>query len=203
VPGAGRQTSSDVRTAIDAALTPIFGAPPAPAPKPGATPATPARGSYMAYSAYTDIYLAPGLLQRLEADTTAMTAVLEALERLPGIADAFPGREVADRSARESADPVRRAAALSYHPARSGDLIIVPRENWILSTAATTHGTLYPYDQRVPLIFFGPGVRAGRYDTAATPADLAPTLAALASQPFTAPDGRVLDSAVAAVTAGK
>ena len=36
----------------------------------------------------------------------------------------------------------------------------------MLSTAATTHGTLYPYDQRVPVIFFGAGVARGVHDGA-------------------------------------
>jgi arylsulfatase A-like enzyme len=44
----------------------------------------------------------------------------------------------------------------------------------------------------VPVIFLGPGVPAGRRDGAATPADIAPTLAALAGFSFTTPDGRVL-----------
>jgi hypothetical protein len=200
VPGAGRHTSSDVRTAIDGALTPIFGPPPA---RPGEESAPAARASYMAYSAYTDIYLAPGVLERLEGNREALAAVLRALTGLPGIAHAFPAREIATAAARQGTDPVRRAAALSYHPARSGDIIIVPRENWILSTAATTHGTLYSYDQRVPLILFGAGVRAGRHREAATPADLAPTLAALAGLTFEAPDGRALGAAVAPATAAK
>ena len=86
--------------------------------------------------------------------------------------------------ARTSDDPVKRAAALSYHRGRSGDIIVVPERNWLLSSAATTHGTLYPYDQRVPVIFFGAGVRAAAYDTPATPADIAPTLAELAGVRF-------------------
>ena len=93
---------------------------------------------------------------------------------------------------RRSDDPVKRAAALNFYAPRSGDLIIVPERNWLLSTAATTHGTLYPYDQRVPVIFFGAGVKPGVYDTPATPADIAPTLAALAGAPFAATDGVAL-----------
>jgi arylsulfatase A-like enzyme len=73
---------------------------------------------------------------------------------------------------------------------------VVPREHWILSTAAATHGTLHPYDQRVPVIFFGAGVAAGRYRGEATPADIAPTLAALARIQVPAIDGRVLTDAV-------
>ncbi len=51
-----------------------------------------------------------------------------------------------------------------------------------MSTAVTTHGTQYAYDQRVPVIFFGAGMRGGTYPAAATPADLVPTLAAVAQR---------------------
>jgi hypothetical protein len=108
---------------------------------------------------------------------------------MPGIAHAFRSDEISSPEVRNSDDPVRRAAALSHYPPRSGDLIVVPTENWLLSTAATTHGTLYPYDQRVPVIFFGAGVKGGRRDGPATPADIAPTLADLAQAPFAATDG--------------
>ena len=193
--GAGRHTSADVRTAIDGALTPLLGPAPSPRARAGTTPPRP---TYMAYSAYTDIYLASGVMDRLKKDEKAMAAVIAALKTLPGIAQAFYAEDLTTPEARTSADPVRRAAALSYHPGRSGDIIIVPRQNWILSTAATTHGTLHAYDQRVPIIFYGAGVKPGRHTDSATPADIAPTLAALAHVPFTRTDGRVLTSAVAA-----
>jgi predicted AlkP superfamily pyrophosphatase or phosphodiesterase len=198
VTGGGRQTSAEIRAAVDGALTPIFGPPPTPAPRPGASPtATPPRATYLTYTAYTDLYLAPGVMDWLKRDVKAMTAVLAALKALPGLAHAFRADDLDDPAARASEDPVRRAAALSYHAGRSGDIVVIPRERWLLSTAATTHGTLHAYDQRVPVMLFGPGVRPGRYPGTATPADIAPTLAALARVAFTAPDGRVLAEAVA------
>jgi hypothetical protein len=181
VPGAGRVTSAQISAAVDAALTPIFGP-----------------GKYLAYSGYTDLYLAPGAYKRVAARPDAVAALRDKLTAVPGIDRMFLSDEVKDASARTDADPVRRAAALSHYHGRSGDLIIVPREQWILnSTAATTHGTLQPYDQRVPVIFFGAGVAPGRYSGPSTPADLAPTLAALAQVPFVLADGRVLRDALA------
>jgi hypothetical protein len=173
--GAGRQPAPEILAAIDTALAPIFGP-----------------GKYAAHSAYTDVYLAPGVLDRLKASDAATAAVLAALRALPGIAAAYRSDEIGNPSVRQSADPVKRAAALSYYAPRSGDLIVVPRENWLLSTAAATHGTLYKYDQQVPVIFFGAGVPGGPRQGAATPADIAPTLAALAGVPFSTPDGRDL-----------
>ena len=57
------------------------------------------------------------------------------------------------------------------------------------TAAGTTHGTLYPYDQHVPLVFFGHGVKPGRYRQRATPADLAPTLAFTIGLPMPGADG--------------
>jgi arylsulfatase A-like enzyme len=42
----------------------------------------------------------------------------------------------------------------------------------------THHGSHYEYDIHVPLVFWGAGIKAGRVDSASTPYDLAPTLAA-------------------------
>jgi hypothetical protein len=180
VPGAGRQPSQQVLAAINQALEPHFGA-----------------GDYAVVSAYTDIYLAAGVADRLKRDRKARTAALDALRALPGVTQAFTADEIARGDARASSDAIKRAAALSYHKGRSGDIIIVPRENWLLSSAATTHGTHHPYDQRVPVMFYGAGVRPGEYASAATPADLAPTLAALARIRVDRADGRALTDAIA------
>jgi len=187
VPGAGRQPARQVLAAINQALEPHFGA-----------------GEYAVVSAYTDIYLAAGVAERLKRDAKARAAALDALRALPGVMQAFTADEIARGDARSSSDAIKRAAALSYHKERSGDIIIIPRENWLLSSAATTHGTHHAYDQRVPVMFYGAGVRPGVYTGAATPADLAPTLAALARVRFHRTDGRALTEAVAVtVPAGR
>ena len=56
----------------------------------------------------------------------------------------------------------------------------------------TTHGSANPDDQRVPLLFLGRGVKPGKYDQPATPADLAPTLAALVGVKLLKTDGHSL-----------
>jgi hypothetical protein len=175
--GSGRQTGSQALAAIDNALIPIFGP-----------------GKYAAFSAYTDLYLLPAAAGQVKRDPKAVAAVLDALRRLPAVAHAFSADEVSTEAARASTDPVKRAAALSYYAPRSGDFLIVPKRHWMLSTSsATTHGTLYPYDQRVPVILYGRGVPAGPRSDAATPADLAPSLAVLAGVSSFAPlDGRAL-----------
>jgi predicted AlkP superfamily pyrophosphatase or phosphodiesterase len=55
------------------------------------------------------------------------------------------------------------------------------------------HGSPYDYDRRVPLVFFGAGVRPGRSAEPARTIDLAPTLARLAGIPVPPEvDGRAL-----------
>lgn len=129
-----------------------------------------------------DIYLSPGVYQRLQAKPGAMARVLAALRAIPGVAHAFEKSELGDPAA--ARDPLRKAAALSYHPARSGELTLVHTPNWVVGAAGTNHGSVHAYDQHVPVIFFGAGIPAGRFDRAITPADVAPTLARLVGVPM-------------------
>jgi arylsulfatase A-like enzyme len=94
------------------------------------------------------------------------------------------------RDASSSSDALLRAAALSYFPGRSGDLIVVPKPGWIFAPRGTTHGSSSADDQRVPILFMGRGIKPGRYDEPATPADIAPTLAALCGMTLSHADGR-------------
>ena len=55
------------------------------------------------------------------------------------------------------------------------------------------HGSPYPFDRSVPLVFLGPGIAPGRIDERARTVDLAPTLARLAGIPLPQGlDGRAL-----------
>jgi type I phosphodiesterase/nucleotide pyrophosphatase len=177
--GGGRVSSKSVAQALEGVLGPALGA-----------------GTHVAASAYTNVYLSADARKRLARDPALRAAALDAVRSVKGIKFAFWGPELASADARRSSDPVKRAAALSHHPDRSGDIIVAPAENWILSTSVTTHGTQYPYDQRVPVILLGAPFRAGTYTSDATPADLAPTLAAVANVKIAATDGRVLKEAL-------
>jgi hypothetical protein len=67
-------------------------------------------------------------------------------------------------------------------PGRSGDAFLVPRPNVIVAydpARGASHGSHHPYDQHVPLIFWGPDFPAAVHTTSSSPYDLAPTLAAL------------------------
>ena len=152
----------------------------------------------------TEVYFSPGTYDRLKTDPAAARAVLDAIRSVPGVREVYRAEEVQDRPATES--PLRTAEALGYFPGRSGDLLIVPKPYYLVAGApegkprdfGTGHGTPYSYDQHVPVLFMGWGVERGEYFGPVTPADIAPTLAALCGVTLSSVDGRVLSEALRA-----
>jgi predicted AlkP superfamily pyrophosphatase or phosphodiesterase len=178
--GGGRQPVAAIRTAIESALKTALGE----------------DGPFIAAVVTNDVYFKPGVYDRLKAKPEALRTAIANASALPGIARVFTSDEIAPPAARASDDPQIRAAALSYYPGRSGDLTLLVKENWQMTASGTTHGTLYGYDQRVPVILYGAGIAAGAYDAAATPADLAPTIASIVGVTLPSPDGHVLSAAL-------
>ena len=151
-------------------------------------------GKYISRVAYTDLYFAPGVYDRLKQDQALARQLLSTVERVPGIARVLLRDQLSDPPGTD--DPVIRAARLNYMPSRSGDVILVPKPYWLMSTAAATHGTHHGYDKHVPVLFYGAGIRPGRYWEDASPADIAPTLAALCGVTLARTDGHVLSAAL-------
>jgi predicted AlkP superfamily pyrophosphatase or phosphodiesterase len=83
-------------------------------------------------------------------------------------------------------------------PGRSGDLVFAVKAGWVaaVSALATSHGSANADDQRVPILLMGRGVKPGEYTQPASPADVAPTLAALSGLPMPDVEGRVLREAL-------
>lgn len=120
-------------------------------------------------------------------------------------------RIAAQTAARPAAPPTGARAefltmfARGYFPGRTGQLLIVPREGTILTRdepgARFMHGSPWPYDRRLPLLFAGVGVTPGVYTGVAVQQDIAVTIAAALgmSMPRTA-TGRVLPGVAAAAS---
>ncbi|HLL17121.1 MAG TPA: alkaline phosphatase family protein [Pyrinomonadaceae bacterium] len=108
--------------------------------------------------------------------------VAEAALTVPGINRAFTRTQLETGSI-SAGDVIGRRVLHGFHPRRSGDVILVQEPfkyfSEGLNPIPATHGSPYTYDTHVPLIIMGQGVAAGRYAQAATPADIAPTLASL------------------------
>ncbi len=183
---AGRVATTEVTAHAEKALEPLLGA-----------------GKHVARMTFTDLYFMPGVYAKLQADPAAMRAVKDAISAGPGVWRVFRSEELL--GAKGSSDAVMRSSALSYYPGRSGDMMVVPKPFWIMVTdartspsagSATTHGTSHSYDQRVPVILMGHGIQGGEFLNAASPADIAPTLAFLCGITLARADGRVLAEAL-------
>lgn len=165
-----RRNSTFMQTAVEQALVRRYF---------GTTPPPPAfRGFIKAWLA-PFVYVnaeTPGLLAGSPSFDTLLEVVREEALKIEGI------RRVYVRSERAllatSSDPLDRRAYRSWHPGNGGDLVVVTEPYWLdTDSVATTHGTPYRYDSHVPMLLYGPGVRAGRYDRPVSVVDLAPTLA--------------------------
>jgi len=90
-------------------------------------------------------------------------------------------------------DFIARAETNGFYPKRSGDIAIVLEPNYMPGTSGTSHFSPYAYDRHVPVLFMGPGIKAGRYDQTIQPNDIAPTLATMLDiQTPSGSSGRVL-----------
>ena len=88
-------------------------------------------------------------------------------------------------------------AARAFYPGRTGQLEIIAREGDFFTRTDPDylfmHGSPWPYDVSIPIMFVGPMVKAGNYSGQAAQQDVAPTIAAALGvrMPPTA-SGRVL-----------
>ena len=112
----------------------------------------------------------------------------------PGIERVFRRDELVNIAA--SKDALLQAAALSYFPGRSGDLILAPKAGWMSGAIGTTHGSANADDQRVPILFMGSGIKAGEHSERVTPADVTPTLAALCGITMPKAEGHAIAAAL-------
>lgn len=136
-------------------------------------------------------------VSRLELERVACEAAMT----VPGIVRCFTRTQL-EAGAIPPADVVARRVLHGFNALRSGDVVVLYEPFKYLSegvSTGATHGSPYSYDTHVPLIIMGAGLTPGHYEQAATPADLAPTLATLLRvQPPSNATGRVLTEALAA-----
>lgn len=177
-------SSETVARAVDTALSARFDIPPA-------------RERYVDRYIYPFLYLRPDAVRRTGADVRAVRRVAgEAALAVPGVAAFY----TADGDCSRGPD-WRRRFQNSFHALRSGDVMLAYEagafENY--GARGVSYGSLYPYDARVPLIFFGPSFAARTVEDPCALVDVAPTLArSLLIPPPGAAIGRVLSAALAA-----
>ncbi len=127
-------------------------------------------------------YLKTEALAAQKNASDVLRAAAEAASKLPHVARVFTSDDLGPGYA--GADRVSLAAALGYYRQRSADVILVPEPYYMFGgksltnyQGGTTHLSPYSYDAHVPLIFMGPGLKPGFYDTPVLVNDVAPTLA--------------------------
>lgn len=110
----------------------------------------------------------------------AEAALAREVVKLDGIRAAFTRTDLLEGNLPDTA--LARTVANAFHPQRSGDVYVVAEPFWFFGWStdgdAAVHGSHYPADAHVPLIFAGPGVPAITVHRPVAPRDVAPTLSA-------------------------
>jgi predicted AlkP superfamily pyrophosphatase or phosphodiesterase len=126
------------------------------------------------------LYIDPKLIADRKINPAEIERVAgEAAMTVPGIVNYYTRTQIVE--GRMPATPIARRVLNGFNRQRSGDvwLITRPFSFFVEGNLATTHGSPYNYDTHVPIIFYGKGIQAGRYDMECSPSDIAPTLASI------------------------
>jgi predicted AlkP superfamily pyrophosphatase or phosphodiesterase len=120
----------------------------------------------------------------------------DAIRRSPGIARVDRLRDLAGRDTVK--DAVSRRWLHMVGPDASVEYVVTPVKGaYPAGATIAEHGSPYDDDAHVPVIFYGPAFRPGRYAERALVADMAPTLArVIGVAPIERLDGRVLQRAL-------
>jgi hypothetical protein len=130
------------------------------------------------------IYLNRGVLKEQGLDSARVEAALAKwLVKQPGVQAAYTRTQLSKGPLKD--DRIGEMVRLSFDPERSGNVLVVLRPYHLLGEPVlgkidnyrTTHGSPHPYDTHVPLLVYGPGVKAGVREERVTPLAVAPILA--------------------------
>jgi len=146
------------------------------------------QGHWVAASLGEMVYLDRAFIEsrKLKLDEVQETAA-KALLAVPHIDRVFTSEDL--RHGRYNQDPIALRVAKGFNERRGADLYLVFESYWLDGSGAS-----FNYDSRVPLVFMGPGVKAGRYHSIVAVYNIAPTLATMLDiQPPSGAFGRVLD----------
>lgn len=142
---------------------------------------------------FNHIYLSKSFKQELLQNPLLARDVLRCIGRFKGIRKVFWAEEL-DRFCTREAQLVRHG----YYPRRCGDIYVLFEPGWVPERAyGTLHGTHYPSDTHIPLLWYGVNIPKGKtvyksYEIT----DIAPTLSTLLQIPLpAASSGKILEEA--------
>jgi len=164
----GRPVSSEFTTVVEKALNDKFGALAAPL--------------YWVMRDGSGFHFRPEALQAkkltsAQAEDVARAALLTRSEMLAVYTrdDFATGRPL---------DALGEMMRLSFHPARSPDVMYVLKPFWVeAGKLGSTHGTPFNYDTHVPLLWYGAGLAPASHAEPVGVDDLAPTLSGILGLP--------------------
>lgn len=126
---------------------------------------------------------------------SVLDAFVAAERKIPGVMRADLVRNLA--RADTTRDAIARRWLHMLPPDLPVEVVVTLRPYDYWGRGAATHGTPHDYDAHVPVIFYGPSFKPGKYDEFTRVVDMAPTLAAvLKVTPLERLDGHVLRSAL-------
>ncbi|BBB07559.1 alkaline phosphatase family protein [Sphingopyxis sp. EG6] len=150
---------------------------------------------------FGDMYLSKALTPAQRK--AAQDEILARLRAHPQIEAVITADELANRPISNRAPDtwsLHDKLRASFHPDRSGDFVVVlkPRVTPIPESGlgyVATHGSVWDYDRRVPMLFWRKGLTGFEQPNAVMTVDILPTLASLIGLPVDAGkiDGRCLD----------
>jgi predicted AlkP superfamily pyrophosphatase or phosphodiesterase len=161
MPG-GRLDSKLVNSKITEALTARFG------PGEWLIPGSPATMPYLNLKLVSTLKLN---LPEVELVAANAAAGVEHIARV------YTAQQLASGAVQQ--DAISRAFSLSFYGPRAGNLFILQEPYYLFDATGTSHGVPYAYDNHVPVLFLGPGIKPGTYAGQIAVNDIAPTLAAL------------------------
>ncbi len=121
-------------------------------------------------------------IRDLKLDAKEIARVISAFIRVqPGVYDVLTREELEQLPPDY---PYVAALRRGIHPKRSGDILFLLDPAWhaddkYFKDGGTTHGSAYPYDTHVPLLWYGWNVRHGETFEPVSITDIAPTLSAM------------------------
>jgi predicted AlkP superfamily pyrophosphatase or phosphodiesterase len=144
-------------------------------------------------------YLTPSVPQARRAEVLALARKL--LSAHPQVHGVYAAAAVAAHPMPEGSPSdwsILDRLRASYHPDRSGDLLVVLKPQIRPAGSPSevgTHGSLWDYDRKVPILFWWKGITPEERREDAMTVDIMPTLASLLGLPVLAEeiDGRCLD----------
>ena len=112
-------------------------------------------------------------VDRKDVETLVKTVLL----KVPGIANVLASESLGTAPV---PDHIKSMLIKGYNVKRSGDFMVIPEPTWKGgSIKGATHGSWYPFDAHIPLVWMGWRINPGYTNRQLGMTDIAPTVAAL------------------------